>query len=64
MKCKNDNAEALQMAGPYAFGGTIRRKCIFDSLIRDRFGDVANLKQTFRIELYTSDITYQEEPAK
>lgn len=50
MKCKNDNAETLQMAGPYAFGGTIRRKGIFDSLIRDRFRDIANLRHTFRTE--------------
>ena len=64
MKCKNDNAETLQMAGPYAFGGAIRRKGTFDSLIRDRFGDIANLTQTFRIPLYANDITNQEESAR
>jgi hypothetical protein len=59
MKCKNDNAETLQMASPYAFGGAIRHKSIFDSLIRDRLGDIADLRQTSRIELYANDTTYQ-----
>lgn len=64
MKCKNDNAQTLQMAGPYAFGCTIRRESTLNSLIRDRLGDTTNLKERFRMRIYTNDATYQEEAAR
>lgn len=44
MKCKNDNPKALQMAGPYALGGTIWRKGGLNPLICDRFRNIANLE--------------------
>ena len=52
------------MAGPYAFGSAIRRKSTFDSVIRDRLGDIANLGERYRIDLSANDITHQEEAAR
>jgi len=64
MKCKNDNAETLQVACPYALGCTIRRKGALNSLVRDRFGDIANLRQKVGIGIYANNITHQEEAAR
>jgi hypothetical protein len=49
MECENDNPEALQMPSPYALGGTIWRKCGLNSLIRYRFGYIANLEAKHQV---------------
>jgi len=49
MECKNDNPQALQMPGPYALGGTIWRKSGLNSLVCDRFGDIANLEAKHQV---------------
>ena len=64
MKCKNDNTQTLQVAGPYAFGCAIGRKGALYSFVCDSLGDIANLRERFTIWIYRNDITYQEKAAR